>query len=181
LEKGDIQQGKEIMDRARIRRIVVRIAHEVLERNKGVEDLVVIGIRSRGSHLAKRLAACIGDIEGVPVPVGILDITLYRDDLSRRSQQPVVRGTEISFPIDGKKVVLVDDVLYSGRTTRAAMDALMDLGRPRWIQLAVLIDRGHKELPINADYVGAFVPTSRDESIRVYLEESDGQDLVTIS
>ncbi len=160
---------------------MVRIAHEVLERNKGVRDLVVIGIRSRGSHLAQRLARQIEEIEGVEIPVGVLDITLYRDDLTRCEHQPVVRRTEIDFPVDGKKVVLVDDVLYSGRTTRAAMDALMDLGRPQCIQLAVLVDRGHRELPINADYVGAYVPTSRTESIQVFLEEADGVDRVTIS
>lgn len=169
-----------IMDPEGVRRALFRIAHEIIERNQGVADLVLVGIRRRGVPLAGRLQAIIREIEGREVPLGILDITLYRDDLTSRLEQPLVRGTEIPFSIQRRTVVLVDDVLYTGRTVRAALDALMDLGRPQQIQLAVLIDRGHRELPVRADYVGKNVPTSRREEVSVRLEEIDGEDIVVI-
>jgi len=168
------------MDPEGVRRALFRIAHEIIERNQGVADLVLVGIRRRGVPLAGRLQAIIREIEGREVPLGILDITLYRDDLTSRLEQPLVRGTEIPFSIQRRTVVLVDDVLYTGRTVRAALDALMDLGRPQQIQLAVLIDRGHRELPVRADYVGKNVPTSRREEVSVRLEEIDGEDMVVI-
>ena len=171
----------EIMDEQAIQRAVTRISHELIEKNKGVEDLVLMGIQRRGVPLAKRIASKIKEVEGTNVPVGILDITLYRDDLSLLNEHPVINGTEIGFSISGKKVVLVDDVLYTGRTVRAAIDAIMDLGRPKMIQLAILIDRGHRELPIRADYVGKNVPTSRNEIIHVMLAEIDEADKVVIS
>ncbi|MCG0276953.1 MAG: bifunctional pyr operon transcriptional regulator/uracil phosphoribosyltransferase PyrR [Thermanaeromonas sp.] len=170
----------QIMDADKMRRALVRIAHEILERNKGTENLVLVGIRRRGVPLAKRLQRIIEEIEGVKLPLGVLDITLYRDDLTTLSPHPVIHSTEIPFNITGKKVVLVDDVLFTGRTVRAALDALMDLGRPRSIQLAVLIDRGHRELPIRADYVGKNVPTSLKEEIAVQVKEIDGVDQVLI-
>lgn len=169
-----------IMDNDAMRRAITRIAHEVIEKNKGVEDVVLVGIRTRGVPLAERLAAAINDIENTNITVGMLDITLYRDDLSTLAYNPVVHGTEINFDLSGKHVVLVDDVLYTGRTIRAALDAVMDMGRPKTIQLAVLIDRGHRELPIRADYAGKNVPTSRKEAINVYLAEQDGYDEVAI-
>jgi len=165
-------QGK-ILDQENIRRAMMRIAHEIVEKNKGVDSLCLVGIRTRGAILAERLSECIKTIEGKPVSVGILDITLYRDDLSLVAQQPVVHETLIDFDISGKKIVLVDDVLYTGRTIRAALDALIDLGRPATIQLAVLIDRGHRELPIRADYVGKNIPTAADENVKVILTEID--------
>lgn len=165
-------QGK-ILDQENIRRAMMRIAHEIVEKNKGTDNLCLIGIRTRGAILAERLKECIKTVEGKAVPVGILDITLYRDDLSVVAQQPVVHETLIDFDLTGKKVILVDDVLYTGRTIRAALDALIDLGRPSTIQLAVLIDRGHRELPIRADYVGKNIPTSLDENVKVILSESD--------
>ena len=158
----------------------MRIAHEILEKNKGTQGLCLIGIRNRGVFLAHRLAECIKKIENTDVPVGALDITLYRDDLTLISQQPVVHKTEIDFDISDKNVILVDDVLYTGRTIRAALDALIDFGRPKSIQLAVLIDRGHRELPIRADYAGKNIPTSKDESVEVRLSEVDGIDEVAI-
>ena len=170
-----------IMDKAAVRRATVRIAHEIIEKNKGVDDLLLVGIRTRGVPLAKRIAAEIEKIEKVQVPVGSLDITLYRDDLSTLAYNPVVHGTELDLDINGKVIVLIDDVLYTGRTIRAALDALIDMGRPKVIQLAVLIDRGHRELPIRADYVGKNVPTSHRESVIVALSESDGSDEVIIS
>ncbi|MGE5543869.1 MAG: bifunctional pyr operon transcriptional regulator/uracil phosphoribosyltransferase PyrR [Bacillota bacterium] len=176
---GLIEKNK-IMDETAMRRAITRIAHEVIERNKGVKDLAVVGIRRRGGPLAERLAAKIGEIEGVTIPVGILDITLYRDDLTALGPQPLVHRTEVGFDINGKTVVLVDDVLYTGRTVRAALDALMDLGRSRCIQLAVLVDRGHRELPIKADFVGKNVPTSSRETISVRVKEIDGIDEVVI-
>ncbi|MCU0666312.1 MAG: bifunctional pyr operon transcriptional regulator/uracil phosphoribosyltransferase PyrR [Candidatus Omnitrophica bacterium] len=169
-----------IMDQEGISRSLVRIAHEILEKNKGIEDLCLVGIRSRGAFLAHRLAEQINKIEGKKISVGILDITLYRDDLTLISHQPVVHKTEIDFDITGKQVVLVDDVLYTGRTIRAALDALIDLGRPGTIQLAVLIDRGHRELPIRADFVGKNIPTSQNQSVEVRLMESDGCDEILI-
>ncbi|HHW41510.1 MAG TPA: bifunctional pyr operon transcriptional regulator/uracil phosphoribosyltransferase PyrR [Syntrophomonadaceae bacterium] len=170
----------QILDADGIRRALTRISHEILERNAGTQDLVLIGIRRRGVPLAQRIAAKIKEIEGTSVPLGILDINLYRDDLSRLGYQPVLRKTEVPFSVTDKKVVLVDDVLYTGRTVRAALDAIMDLGRPKLIQLAVLIDRGHRELPIRADFVGKNVPTSRRETISVLLQEVDGIDKVVI-
>ena len=158
-----------ILDRAGINRALTRIAHEILERNKGTADLVLVGIRSGGDHLAAHLGQRIADIEGQDVPLGVVDITMYRDDLGSRGNLPLGK-TEIPFNLDGKRVVLVDDVLFTGRTIRAAMDALIDLGRPRNIQLAVLIDRGHRELPIRPDYIGRNVPTAQDEEIHVEFD-----------
>jgi pyrimidine operon attenuation protein/uracil phosphoribosyltransferase len=163
-----------------VRRALTRIAHEILERDKGVDDVVLVGIADRGDDLARRLAAEIQRIEGPEVPVGVLDITFYRDDIGLRSEAPEVHETRIPFDVSGKVVVLVDDVLFTGRTIRSAMDALTDLGRPRKIQLAVLVDRGHRELPIRADYVGKNVPTSRADDVRVLIEEVDGEDAVVV-
>jgi len=171
---------KIIMTPEDIRRSLARIAHEIIERNKTTEHLVLVGMRTRGVPLAKRLVANMEDLEGLKIPVGALDISLYRDDLSSLNPQPTVQHTNIPVNIDGKSVVLVDDVLYTGRSTRAAMDALIDLGRPQSIQLAVLIDRGHRELPIRADYVGKNIPSSRHEEIQVQLVETDGVDGVVI-
>jgi pyrimidine operon attenuation protein/uracil phosphoribosyltransferase len=170
------------MDADRIGRSLVRIAHEIVERNRGTEGLALVGIRTRGVPLARRLSASLASIAGREVPVGALDITLYRDDLMRHvvGPQPVVRRTEIPFPIDDRTILLVDDVLYTGRTIRAALDALIDLGRPRAIQLVVLVDRGHRELPIKADYVGKNLPTARRESVQVVLDEIDGRDEVAV-
>ena len=175
-----LKEKAEIVDADGLRRIVTRIAHEIVERNKGVEDLVLVGIRRRGVPLAQRMSEKIKEFEGRSPHEGSLDITLYRDDLSTVSHQPVVGSSEIPVDINNKVVVLVDDVLYTGRTVRAAMDALIDFGRPRAIQLAVVIDRGHRELPIRADYVGKNVPTSRKEAIGVKLTELDGVDSVVI-
>lgn len=169
-----------LMDAESIRRSLIRISHEIIERNKGGSDLVIVGIRSRGVPLAERIAAEIRRIESASVATGVLDITLYRDDLSRLDYQPVVRETKIPGNINGKNVIMVDDVLYTGRTIRAALDAIMDMGRPQSIQLAVLIDRGHRELPIRADYVGKNVPTSNKENVSVQLKETDGLDRVVI-
>ena len=171
-----------VMDAERISRTLTRIAHEIVERNKGVEDLALVGIRTRGVPIARRLARALKEINGDDVPTGALDITLYRDDLMRNpvGPQPVIRRTEIPFSIDDRKILLVDDVLYTGRTIRAALDALIDFGRPRAIQLVVLVDRGHRELPIKADYVGKNLPTSLKESVQVRLEEIDGIDEVVL-
>lgn len=169
-----------ILDKDNLNRSIIRIAHEILEKNKGVGNLCLIGVRNRGVYLAQRLADNIKKIEGENIPVGILDITLYRDDLTMISSQPVVHKTEIDFDIDDKTVILVDDVLYTGRTVRAALDALVDFGRPKITQLAVLVDRGHRELPIRADFVGKNIPTAKNETIEVRLEESDGKDEVVI-
>jgi pyrimidine operon attenuation protein/uracil phosphoribosyltransferase len=173
--------GRRIMAAEDVRRAVIRVSHEIVEKQAGTEGLVLIGIQRRGVPLAHRIAAAIRDHEGVDIPVGALDITFYRDDLSLVAQQPVVKGTQIPFDLNGSTVVLVDDVLYTGRTIRAAMDALIDFGRPRAIRLAVLVDRGHRELPIRADHVGKNVPTSREELVQVQLEETDGEDAVEIS
>ncbi len=170
----------QIMDAEAIRRGLVRIAHEIIERNKGTEGLVLIGIRRRGVPLAQRLAGYIEEIEGRKVPVGSLDITLYRDDLTTRTDQPVVHRTEVPVSVSGKTIILADDVLYTGRTVRAALDALIDLGRPASIQVAVLIDRGHRELPIRADFVGKNLPSSLWEAVRVDLVEKNGVDEVVI-
>lgn len=171
-----------VMDAERISRTLTRIAHEIVERNKGVEDLALVGIRTRGVHIARRLARTLREITGHDIPTGALDITLYRDDLMRHAvgPQPLVRRTEIPFSIDDKKILLVDDVLYTGRTTRAALDALIDFGRPKAIQLIVLVDRGHRELPIKADYVGKNLPTALEESVQVLLQETDAQDEVIL-
>ena len=171
-----------VLDAQRIARSLARIAHEILERNHHIEELALIGIRRRGVPLAKRLAQAIRDIHQHEVPTGALDITLYRDDLMRLAvgAQPLVRRTEIPFSIDDKRILLVDDVLYTGRTIRAALDALIEFGRPKAIQLVVLVDRGHRELPIKADYVGKNVPTSVAQSVQVHLTEIDGRDEVEI-
>jgi pyrimidine operon attenuation protein / uracil phosphoribosyltransferase len=170
------------MDADRMKRTLARIAHEILERNRGMETLALVGIRARGVPLAARLAAEIETLAGVKVPIGALDITLYRDDLMRTAvgPQPVIRRTEIPFSIDGRHILLVDDVLYTGRTIRAALDALIDFGRPSAIQLVVFVDRGHRELPIRADYVGRNIPTSRQQSVQVRLVETDGRDEVEV-
>lgn len=169
-----------LMDAQALSRALTRIAHEIIESNRGVSNLALIGVRTRGVPLAQRLAATIERIEGHSIPVGILDITLYRDDLTTANRQPVVRSTDIPFSLDGKTVVLVDDVLYTGRTVRAALDAVMDLGRPAKVRLAVVIDRGHRELPIRADFVGKNVPTSSAEQVEVRLREIDGEDGVLL-
>jgi pyrimidine operon attenuation protein/uracil phosphoribosyltransferase len=175
-----MKEKAKIMDKEAINRAIVRIAHEILEKNKGTQGLCLIGIRNRGAYLAKRLSENIEKIEQAKPLVGALDITLYRDDLTLIGAQPLVRKTEIDFDITDKNVVLVDDVLYTGRTIRAALDALIDFGRPKSIQLAVLVDRGHRELPIRADYVGKNIPTAQNETIEVRLEEPDGIDEVVI-
>ena len=174
-----VREKTEVLDAAALDRALTRIAHEILERNSGAANVTFVGLRTRGVTLAQRLAAKITAIDGATVPVGALDITLYRDDLGIRSM-PEVRSTDISFSIKGKTVVLVDDVLFTGRTIRAALDALIDLGRPQMIQLAILIDRGHRELPIRPDYIGKNLPTSRRESVAVRLREHDGEDRVVI-
>jgi pyrimidine operon attenuation protein/uracil phosphoribosyltransferase len=170
----------EIMDESGIMRAVTRIAHEIIEKNKGVEDVILIGIQRRGVPLAKLISTKIQEVEGKEVPVGILDITFYRDDLSMLAEHPVINGTEINFSVTDKIIVLVDDVLYTGRTVRSAIDAVMDIGRPKMIQLAILIDRGHRELPIRADYVGKNVPTSKSEVINVKLADIDKVNIVTL-
>ena len=169
-----------LLDEGQIRRAVTRIAHEILEGNRSGADVVLVGIAARGDDLARRLVSEIERIEGVTVPVGVLDITFYRDDIGLRKEAPEVHETSIDFDVTGKTVILVDDVLFTGRTIRAAMDAVVDLGRPRSIELAVLVDRGHRELPIRADYVGKNVPTRTDELVRVLLEETDGADAVEV-
>jgi len=170
----------QVLDEAALERALTRISHEILERNSGAASLAFVGLRTRGVTLAARLADRIAAIDGTKVPVGALDITLYRDDLGLKGDQPQVRGTDIPFPVKGRTIVLVDDVLFTGRTIRAALDALIDLGRPKMIQLAVLIDRGHRELPIRPDYVGKNLPTSRRETVAVRLKEHDGEDRVVI-
>jgi len=170
-----------IMDKEAVARAIVRIAHEIIEKNKGTQGLCLVGIRNRGVPIAQRIAESINKIEGVVITAGTLDITLYRDDLAQASGRAVVRKTEIDFDINNKNLILVDDVLYTGRTIRAALDALIDFGRPRSIQLAVLVDRGHRELPIRADFVGKNIPTSCEETVEVHLEETDGRDEVVIA
>lgn len=170
-----------VMDADQIRRTIMRIAHEIIERNKGVEGITLVGIRHRGVPLAERIAAAINRIEGITVPVGALDITMYRDDLQTIGHNPVVGKTEITGDITDQVVVLVDDVLFTGRTVRAALDELIDFGRPRAIQLAVLVDRGHREFPIRADFVGKNVPTSSKETVEVLFEETDGEEVVVLS
>jgi len=175
-----LQEKAVILDADGIRRALTRIAHEIIEKNKGVENIALIGIRRRGVPLAERLAVKIKEIEGNNVPIGILDITLYRDDLTTVTYQPIIHKTDIPFDVDNRVIVLVDDVLFTGRTIRAALDAIIDLGRPKSIQLAVLADRGHRELPIRADYVGKNVPTSKKEIVSVYLTELDKKEKVVI-
>ena len=174
------RQKAKIMDEAGIERAITRIAHEILERNKGTEDLCIVGIRKGGAVLAERIAHKIKELGEGRVLVGILDITLYRDDLTAIAEQPIVHKTEIDFAIKDKRIVLVDDVLFTGRTIRCALDELIDFGRPKNIQLAILIDRGHRELPIRADYVGKNVPTSLNEAVEVRLKEMDGVDEIVI-
>jgi pyrimidine operon attenuation protein/uracil phosphoribosyltransferase len=170
----------QILDAKGIERAIARIAHEIIERNKGADDVVIVGIRARGDYLAARVAEVIESIEQVSIPVGVIDITLYRDDLQVVLEQPVVHKTEISFDIEDKEVILVDDVLNTGRTARAALDQLMDFGRPRSVQLAVLVDRGHRELPIRADYVGKNVPTAKGQRVVAHVQEVDGVDEVVV-
>jgi pyrimidine operon attenuation protein/uracil phosphoribosyltransferase len=174
-----LREKAQVLDAAALDRALTRIAHEVIEKNGGAKDIAFVGLRTRGVTLAHRLAAKVAAIDGASVAVGTLDITLYRDDLDLRGA-PVVRGTDIPFPIKDKTVVLVDDVLFTGRTIRAALDALIDLGRPKMIQLAILVDRGHRELPIRPDYIGKNLPTSRREAVAVRLTEHDGEDRVVI-
>lgn len=169
-----------IMNQDEMRRAIVRISHEIVEANNGVDGVVLVGIRKRGVPLAERIRREIAAIEGVEVPLGVLDITLYRDDVHKVAPQPLVESTDIPVSVENTVVVLVDDVLFAGRTVRAALDAVMDFGRPRVIRLAVLVDRGHRELPIRADFVGKNVPTSAREIVKVYLRETDGKDQVTI-
>jgi pyrimidine operon attenuation protein/uracil phosphoribosyltransferase len=172
--------GHELMDEAAMSRALIRISHEIVERNDGLDDVAIIGIQKRGVPLAMRIRKLLEEIEGVKVPMGILDITFYRDDLSMLSAPPVVNGTDIPFDVNGKKIILVDDVLYTGRTTRAAIENIFDMGRPANIQLAILIDRGHRQLPFRADYVGKNVPTAITEHIDVEVKEVDGKDRVIL-
>ena len=176
----DGKEKAQIMDAHEIRRVLTRIAHEIIERNKGVGNVALVGIRRRGVPLAERLAQKIKEIENAEVPVGTLDITLYRDDLTTLAHQPLVHQTKVDFSIAGKVVILVDDVLFTGRTVRSALDAIIDLGRPEAIQMMVLIDRGHRELPIRADFVGKNVPTSKKEVVSVRVKEIDNEDSVVI-
>jgi pyrimidine operon attenuation protein/uracil phosphoribosyltransferase len=175
-----MQDKAKILDQESMERTLVRIAHEIVEKNKGIQELCIVGIRTRGAILAQRLNQCLEKIEGQSLPLGILDITLYRDDLTLVANSPVVRETQIPFDITDKKLILVDDVLYTGRTIRAAMDAIMDFGRPQSIQLVVLVDRGHREMPIRADYAGKNIPTAQNETVEVRLKETDGKDEVVI-
>ncbi len=172
---------RKILDEEDIKRTLVRIAHEIIEVNKGAKEIVIIGIRTRGIYLAQRLAKIIGGIEGVAIPVGNLDINLYRDDFQTKAEQPVVGKTEIPFDVLEKVVILVDDVLFSGRTVRAALDEIIDFGRPKAIQLAVLIDRGHRELPIRADYIGQRISTTKGQEVIVRMKEEDGVDEVVLA
>lgn len=180
MKENTLTEKAVIMDEAALSRALTRIAHEILERNHGAENLCLLGVRRRGVPLAERIAARIFDIEGAHVPVGALDITFYRDDLEKVSQNPRVNGCDVGFSVDGRRVVLVDDVIYTGRTVRAAIDALFDLGRPESVRLAVLIDRGLRELPIRPDFVGKNIPTSRSEVVQVCVTEIDGRDGVRI-
>jgi len=170
----------QIIDADGFERTITRLAHEILEKNKGAASIVIVGIRTRGEFIARRIARKIEEVEGVTLKIGSLDITLYRDDLLGKLEQPQLKGTDIIFDLNDKNIILIDDVLYTGRTIRAALDELIDLGRPKTIQLAVLVDRGHRQLPIRADYVGKNVPTSSSESIRVHVREVDGEDAVLL-
>jgi len=169
-----------IMDAKTVERALIRIAHEIVEKNKGAENMAVIGIKNRGEYLAQRVARLIEKIEKVQIPVGLMDITLYRDDVQTKLEQPLVQKTEILFDVVDKVIILVDDVLFTGRTIRAALDQIIDFGRPKCIQLAVLVDRGHRELPIRADYVGKNIPTAKSERVKVKIKEVDGEDSVSI-
>lgn len=169
-----------VLDDDQVRRSVIRISHEILERNRGAASIAIVGVRTRGEHLAARIGKTINEIEKVTVPMGVVDITLYRDDIAHTAEQPIVRGTNLPFNVDKKAIILVDDVLFTGRTVRAAIDAIIDFGRPKSVQLAVLVDRGHRELPIRADYVGKSVPTSKSESVDVLLSEVDTEDSVYV-
>ena len=171
---------KKVFDSDQIKRSVTRISHEILERNGGANNVAIVGIRTRGEPLSQRIFQRVNEIDGVEVPLGVVDITLYRDDLTNTAEQPLVRGTNLPFNVDKKNIVLVDDVLFTGRTIRAALDAIIDFGRPRSVQLAVLIDRGHRELPIRPDYVGKSIPTSRSEIVEVCLSEVDDEDSVYV-
>lgn len=171
---------KEVVDAVTMKRALTRISYEIIERNKGIQDIVLVGIKTRGIYIAQRLAERLKQLEDIDVPVGELDITLYRDDV-KDMEEPELHSSDVPVSIEGKEVILVDDVLYTGRTIRAAMEAVMDLGRPRKISLAVLVDRGHRELPIRADYVGKNIPTSKTEEIIVEMEERDGADRIMIS
>ena len=173
--------SKEILDKKDIERIIARMSHEIIEKNKGIGSICLVGIQKRGVHIVRRIAMKLKEIEGVDVPVGMLDIALYRDDINVRKNQPLVRRTEVPCQISNKNVVLVDDVLFTGRSIRAAMDALMDFGRPATIQLAVLVDRGHRELPIKADFVGKNIPTLLSETVNVQLEEDGMADKVCLN
>lgn len=175
------EEDRVLLDAPQLRRTLVRMAHEIAERNKGVQDLLLVGLRTRGVPLARRLAETIRSFEGIDVPVASLDIGLYRDDFRLAARSPILHPAEVPADITDRIVVLVDDVLYTGRSVRAALDALMDIGRPRAIQLAVLVDRGHRELPIRADYVGKNVPTAREEQVQVHLQEVDGEDAVVLA
>jgi len=175
-----IKNEKRVMDADDMSRTLKRMAYEILDRNKGSKDLVIVGLRTRGEHLARRIADIIGSIENVEMPIGILDVTMYRDDFRIALKQPSVKVTTIPFDIEGITVVLVDDVFYTGRTVRSALDALMDFGRPGRVRLAVLVDRGHRELPLKADFIGKNIPTAQDEEIRVRMVEEDGVDEVTL-
>lgn len=175
-----IKEKGTVMDEIQIRRALMRISHEIIERNRGAQNIVIVGIRKRGDSLAKRIKEQIKDIESVDIPFGVLDITLYRDDFTTIDYKPIVGKTEIPFDVTGKIVVLIDDVLYTGRTVRAALDAIVDFGRPKEIQLAVLVDRGHRELPIRPDYIGKNVPTSENELVEVRVKEVDGEDRVVL-
>ena len=174
------QKSVLVMDAKTIGRALIRIAHEIVEKNKGAENMAVIGIQNRGAYLAERVARLIEKIEGVQIPVGLMDITLYRDDVQTKLEQPLVQKTEILFDVVDKVIILVDDVLFTGRTIRAALDQIIDFGRPKRIQLAVLVDRGHRELPIRADYVGKNIPTAQEDRVKVKIEEVDGEDNVSI-
>ena len=176
-----MKEKAQLMDEKAIGRAITRISHEIIERNKGIEDVVLVGIKTRGVPIADRIGKKIQQIEGASVNTGEVDITLYRDDLKKIDVDPVINGSNVQFSIDDKIVILVDDVLYTGRTVRSALDSIIDIGRPKAIQLAVLVDRGHRELPIRADYVGKNVPTSKGEIISVKLSEIDGEDSVTIN
>jgi len=176
-----MSQDDIILDAADINRIIIRISHEILEKHKGADNLTMIGIHTRGVYLAKRIQSTINGIEGVLIPTGDMDITLYRDDWTRISHNPIVQATDITFSVDGKQIILIDDVLFTGRTIRAAMDAIIDFGRPDRIELAVLVDRGHRELPIQANYVGKFIETRLSETVNVLLTEHDGKDQVVIA
>jgi pyrimidine operon attenuation protein/uracil phosphoribosyltransferase len=177
---GKNKMDQQIIDEPGFTRTLNRLAHEILESNKGASTLAIVGIRTRGEYLAKRLVTIIQKLEGIQLPVGVLDINLYRDDLRGNLHQPILQGTEIDFDVTGKNIILVDDVLFTGRTVRAALDALIDHGRPATIQLAAFVDRGHRELPIKADYVGKNIPTALDEEVRVYMREVDPEDSVVV-